>query len=71
MRHRLETTRLRVSPAARKRDPRVVRVIAEPMDEGRWHVVATIADGGVAEYPIELLIITTSRGLRVVEVSSE
>lgn len=71
LRRRLETMRLRVPPAARKRRPRVVRVTAEPMDQGRWHVVATIADGGVAEYPIELLITTTERGLRVAEVSSE
>lgn len=71
LRRRLETARLRVSPAARKRRPQVVRVGAEPLDRGRWHVVATVADGGVAQYPIELLLTTGDGAARVAEVSSE
>jgi hypothetical protein len=71
LRRRLEAARLRVSPAARKRRPRVVRVSAEPLDRGRWHVVATVADGGVAQYPIELLLTTENGAVRVAEVSSE
>jgi hypothetical protein len=71
LRRRLETAPLRVSPAARKRRPRVVRVTAESLDRRRWHVVATIADGGVTRYPIELLLTTGARGVRVAEVSSE
>lgn len=73
LRRRLANTRPRVSPATRKRRPRLVRLAAEPLDRrARWHVVATVADGSVARYPIELLI-TTSRsgGVRVAEVSSE
>lgn len=71
LRRRLEDARVRVPPAARKRRPRVVRLTAEPLDRGRWHAVATIADGGVAWYPIELLLTTTGGGVRVAEVSSE
>lgn len=71
LRRRLTAARLRVSPAARKRRPRVVRVSADQLDRGRWHVVATIADGGVSRYPIELLITTSSRGVRVAGVVSE
>ncbi len=71
LRRRLEIARLRVSPAARKRRPRVVRVTADPLDGGRWHVVATIADGGVAQYPIELLLTTRAGAVRVGEVVSE
>lgn len=71
LRRRLSRARLRVSPAARRRHPRIVRVTAEPLDSDRWHVVATVADGGVARYPIELLIATQAHGARVVEVSSE
>lgn len=70
LQRRLETARLRVPPAARKRRPRVVRLTVAPLDAGRWHAVATIADGGVARYPIELLL-TTRGGVRVAEVSSE
>ncbi len=71
LRRRLETARLRVSPATRKRRPRVVRVTAEPLDRGHWHVVATIADGGVAQYPIELLLTTGDGAARVAGVVSE
>lgn len=71
LRRRLASARLRVPPAARRRRPRVVRVVADPLDRGRWHVVATVADGGVARYPIELLITTGADGARVAEVSSE
>ncbi len=71
LRRQLETARLRVSPAARKRRPRVVHMSAEPLGRGRWHVVATIADGGVAQYPIELLLTTGDGAVRVAEVVSE
>lgn len=71
LRRRLALARLRVPPAARRRHPRVVRVVADPLDRGHWHVVATIADGGVARYPIELLVTTGADGARVAEVSSE
>lgn len=71
LRRRLETVRLRVSPAARKRRPHVVRVTAERLDRGRWHVVATVADGGVSRYPIELLITTGDGTARVAGVSNE
>jgi hypothetical protein len=71
LRRRLEAMRLRVPPAAQKRRPRVVRMTAEPLDHGRWHVVATVADGGVSRYPIELLTTSGAGGVRVAEVSSE
>jgi hypothetical protein len=71
LRRRLTAARLRVPPAARRRHPRVVRVVADPLDLGRWHVVATVADGGVSRYPIELLITTGAGGVRVAEVSSQ
>lgn len=71
LRRRLETVRLRVPPAARRRRPRVVRVTVAPLDDRRWHAVATIADGGVAQYPIELLVTVSDGAARVAEVSSE
>lgn len=46
----------RVSPATRRRDPRVVALAARRLDRGRYLVTATVADGGVAEYPIELTL---------------
>lgn len=71
LRRRLAAARLRVPPAARRRHPRVVGVVVEPLDRGRWHVVATVADGSVSRYPVELLITTDADGVRVAQVSSE
>lgn len=71
LRRRLSAARLRVSPAARRRRPRVVRVTVAPLNRGRWHVVATIFDGGASRYPIELLLKRAARGPVVSAVVSE
>lgn len=51
---RLRRERLRVSPATRRRDPRIVDLGARRLERDRYQVTATIVDGGVADYPVEL-----------------
>lgn len=53
---RLQRERLRVSPATRRRDPRIADVGARRLERDRYLVTATIADGGVADYPVELTL---------------
>jgi hypothetical protein len=67
LRRRLAANRPRVSPAARRRRPRVVALEGERALAGRWLVRARIADGSVVAYPIELLI----DGRRVVAIGGE
>lgn len=71
LRRRLSATPPRVSPATRKRRPRVVRLTVKRLASGRWHAVATVDDGGVARYPVELLVSTSPRGRVVTSVVSE
>ncbi|MDP2710337.1 MAG: hypothetical protein Q8O56_03885 [Solirubrobacteraceae bacterium] len=54
---RLARNRPRVSPATRQRRPRVTDLSAQRLDPGRELVVAEIADGGVARYPLELVLV--------------
>ncbi len=58
---RLERERPRVSPATRARHPRIVALTARRIAGGRVAATATIADGGVARYPI-LVVLTRHRG---------
>lgn len=53
---RLRREQPRVSPATRRREPSVVDVSARRLDAVRYQVAATVADGGVVEYPIELTV---------------
>lgn len=52
----------RVSPATRRRSPRIAEISTKALGGGRAHVVAEIDDGEVARYPIELVL--TGRGGR-------
>jgi hypothetical protein len=62
----------RVSPAMRRRHPRVVSLTGHQLPgRSRWVLTATIADGGVARYPIELLIASSSRGPLVVGLGED
>lgn len=58
---RLERERPRVSPATRARHPRIVALTARRIAGGRIAATATIADGGVARYPI-LVVLARHRG---------
>jgi hypothetical protein len=55
---RLARSRIRVPPAARRRHPRVVELDAKRLGAGRAAVTATVDDGGVSRYPIELTLAT-------------
>jgi hypothetical protein len=59
---RLARSRVRVPPAARRREPRVVELRARDEGGDRLQVTALIDDGGVARYPISLTL--TRRGDR-------
>jgi hypothetical protein len=60
--HRLASRPPRVSPAMRRRRPRVAALSGHRLaSRSRWVLTATIADGGV-RYPIELVIATRPRG---------
>lgn len=53
LRRQLAEERPRVSPATRRRRPRIRRLTVEPASEATTvRVVATIADGGASTYPI-------------------
>lgn len=54
---RLVRSRVRVPPAARRREPRVVELRAPRDDRQRLQVTALIDDGGVAQYPISLTLV--------------
>lgn len=56
LRRRLQRERLRVSPATRRRQGRVVSLTARRLAGGRLEVAATVADGGVAHYPLGVLL---------------
>jgi hypothetical protein len=53
---RLAGERLRPSPAARRRDPRVVSLRARGPAGRKAVVTALVDDGGVARYPIQLAL---------------
>jgi hypothetical protein len=53
---RLSRARLRISPATRHRRPRVAELSAQRLGRGGEIVVAQIADGDIAHYPIELVL---------------
>ncbi len=56
LRRRLERARVRVSPATRRRRGRVVSLTGRRVAGGRLEVTATVADGGVARYPLGVLL---------------
>lgn len=65
---RLVRSRVRVSPAARERRPRIVAIGAHRLGPGRVALTARIGDGGVAEYPIALTLARRSGRWLVVSV---
>lgn len=69
---RLAGYALRVSPATRARRAHVVRVAVRRLpDRSRWLVTATIADGGVATYPLALVVAVGGHGPVVVQVGED
>ena len=68
LQRQLISRRVLVSPAQRRRHPRVVSLTAVRSQAG-WRVRAVIADGGVAEYPIALTLVRGGRGWLVSGVS--
>jgi hypothetical protein len=68
---RLPRSRVRVPPAARRREPRVVELRAPGGDRDRLHVTALIDDGGVARYPVSLTLTRRHGGWFVAEVASD
>ena len=61
----------RISPATRKRRPRVVEISAAAQRHGREIVTAEIADGDVARYPIELALRRRGGRWRVARVETD
>ncbi len=68
---RLERDRPRVSPATRERHPRIVALTARRVAGGRVAVTATIADGGVARYPILVVLERRGGGWQTTELSGD
>ena len=68
---RLRSYKLRVSPAARERRPLVLRTSIRPLGRSRWLVRATVSDGDLATYPLELVIAADARGPVVVQVGED
>jgi hypothetical protein len=68
---RLARSRVRVPPAARRREPRVVELRASGGDRDRLHVTALIDDGGVARYPVSLTLTRRGGGWFISEVASD
>ncbi|MBA3263652.1 MAG: hypothetical protein H0T69_14505 [Thermoleophilaceae bacterium] len=69
LRHRLARTRVRVTPAARRRRPRIIDIQIVPVRGGGFAATAEIGDGGPARYPIELAVARHRGGWRVFEVA--
>lgn len=67
---RLRRERPRVSPATRRRRPRIADLSARSLIDGAL-VVAEIADGGVARYPIELVLERRGGRWQVARVGSD
>jgi hypothetical protein len=66
----VERSRVRVSPAARGRHPRIAALeVRQTTASARFAISAEIADGGVARFPIELTVARRGSGWSVVEVS--
>lgn len=68
---RLERDRPRVSPATRERHPRIVALTARPIAGGRVAATATIADGGVARYPILVVLERRGGDWQAIELSGD
>jgi hypothetical protein len=67
LRRSLASHPARVSPAMRRRHPHVADLTGHRLQGGsRWVLTATIADGGAARYPVELVIATRLSGAAVV-----
>jgi pyruvate/2-oxoglutarate dehydrogenase complex dihydrolipoamide acyltransferase (E2) component len=71
LRRRLARTRLRVSPAARRRRPRVTGLDAQRLVSGAVAVTAEVADGGVARYRAYLELRRAGGRWTVVEAGSD
>jgi hypothetical protein len=69
---RLAGYALRISPATRARRAHVLRVAVRRLPgQSRWLMTATIADGGVATYPLALVVAAGARGAVVVQVGED
>ncbi len=68
---RLERDRPRVSPATRARHPRIVALTARRVAGGRVAATATIADGGVARYPILVVLERRGAGWQATELGGD
>jgi hypothetical protein len=69
---RLAGYALRISPATRARRAQVLRVAVRRLSgQSRWLMTATIADGGVATYPLELVVVLRARGAVIVQVGED
>ena len=71
LRRRLGGERPRVSPATRRRRGRVAELSARRLADWGFAVTATIDDGGVARYPITLMLERRGGGLETTEVGGE
>jgi len=71
LRDRLAASRLRVPPAASERHPRVVGLDGRRLASGRVLVMARIADGGAAIYPVSLTLARRSGRWLVVAVGTD
>jgi hypothetical protein len=69
---RLARSRVRVPPAARRREPRIAELLrGRSRGRERLQVTAVIDDGGVAQYPISLALTRRAGGSVVAEVAED
>jgi hypothetical protein len=68
---RLARSRVRVPPAARRRHPWVVELRSARLGAERASVTATVDDGGVSRYPIELTLARRGGGWLVTAVGAD
>lgn len=73
LRRRLAADHPRVPAAARRRRPRIVGMESThvPGNPETWAVRARIADGKVADFPVELLLARRGRRLVVIQIGGE
>ena len=71
LRRRLSRSRLRVPPAARRRNPRIARLEVRRVAADEVAVSAEVEDGGVARYPVSVTMRRTGPGWRAVAVGAD
>ena len=71
LRRKLANGPPRVPPASRRRNPRVVGIDGYALDRRRWLATATIADEGVADYRVAVVVTDRASGPVVTRIGGD